>query len=262
MPHKRAKRSVREKQRSANGTNLAPGALALSTEAIPKGAARVLNAAKVQAEFHQKRRGEDDGSRPAKKRRTEPQEGKGKAAMKIMPGESLAHFNRRVEESMRSSVREAVQTSAAVARKVKKEEEEEKAARKASNSSKPARPASPTPQSKKKAGKAPAIDESDEEEPAAKPAKGGKAEKEKPTDFAAYKASAPRRLNDIAEAPPEFKKLPRGAKASKTADVSAKGTTSLRDGLLSMAQKAMLEGERERVIRAYRELKKRGATAV
>ena len=163
---------------------------------------------------------------------------------------------------MRPLVRDAVQTSAAVARKVKKEEELEKEARKASNSSKPARSASPTPQSKKKAGKAPAIEESDDEEPAPKPTKGRKAETDKPKDFATFKTSAPRRLNDIAEAPPEIKKLPRGAKASKTADVGVKGSASLRDGVLSMAQKAMLEEERERVVKAYRELKKRGGMAV
>ena len=119
-----------------------------------------------------------------------------------------------------------------------------------------------------KAGKAPATDESEDDEgaPAAKPGKPAKShkvdEKEKPKDFAKFSTSAPRRLNDIAEAPPELKKLPRGAKASKTADIGVKGSSSLREGVLSMAQKAMLEQERERAIRAYRELKKRGAAGV
>ena len=123
---------------------------------------------------------------------------------------------------------------------------------------------STAPQSKKKAGKAPATDDSDSEDAATskpiQPIKSGKAsEKVKPTDFATFSASAPRRLNDIAQAPPELKKLPRGAKASKAADVGAKGAASLREGAMSMAQKAMLEEERERVIKAYRELKKKGA---
>lgn len=255
---------------------------------IPKSAARVLNAAKVQEEWRRKRKAEGEDGKPRKRQRMEDQ-GKGgakekKVAMKIMQGESLARFNRylakfysvcasiygvwlrrRVEESMRPLVREAVQTSTAAARKVKKEEEMAKEAQKAGRNAKPSRSVSPAPQSKKKAGKAPATGESDDEEGAplarstTKPAKPAKViEKEKPKDFATFSTSAPRRLNDVAEAPPELKKLPRGAKASKTADISVKSSASLREGALSMAQKAMLEEERERVIKAYRELKKGG----
>lgn len=62
-------------------------------------------------------------------------------------------------------------------------------------------------------------------------------------------ASAPKRLNDVALAPPEFKKLPRGGK-----NLSA-GASSKSDGVLSMAQKAMMEQEREKAIARYRELK-------
>jgi hypothetical protein len=61
----------------------------------------VLNAAKVQAEFRTKRKVEDEGANkpPAKKRKTEQDEsakGKNGANLKILPGESLAHFNRYV----------------------------------------------------------------------------------------------------------------------------------------------------------------------
>ena len=69
----------------------------MSNEAIPKGAARILNAAKVQAEFRTKRKSEDVGDgKHAKKRKVEQGDGaKGKdVKMKILPGESLAHFNR------------------------------------------------------------------------------------------------------------------------------------------------------------------------
>ena len=60
----------------------------------------MLNAAKVQEEFRKKRKGEDDEtkSKPKKRQRTDGDEGraKGKAThnLKILPGESLAHFNR------------------------------------------------------------------------------------------------------------------------------------------------------------------------
>ena len=63
--------------------------------------------------------------------------------------------------------------------------------------------------------------------------------------------------------PPEIKKLPRKAKklAAQSGLQKGGGTKSLSEGVLSMAQKAMLEEERERAIRLYREMKK-GKTSV
>lgn len=67
-------------------------------------------------------------------------------------------------------------------------------------------------------------------------------------EFAEHSSSAPRRLNDIAKAPPEFKNLPRR--------VAAGGIEGgKREGVLSMAQKSMMEQEREKVIARYRELR-------
>ncbi|KAI0337398.1 hypothetical protein BDW22DRAFT_954699 [Trametopsis cervina] len=269
MPHKRAKRSTREQLRSKDGHDRAPEKMALANEAIPKGAARILNAAQVQQDFHTKRKlglDEDDG--PSRKKRQKVSEsssqvkgakGKnGKADIKITPGESLAHFNRRVEESLRPLVRDAMQTSAAVARKVRKQEEEDYKASKKGSTTKSKAVTKET-------------DESDAPAPKTKPAKNDSAPPAPATpkllkdsvpvpvkEFTSYKASAPRRLNDIALAPPELSKLPRGAKAAAAARNSVSGTksTSLREGALSMAQKAILEEERERVIKAYREMKK------
>jgi hypothetical protein len=68
-------------------------------------------------------------------------------------------------------------------------------------------------------------------------------------DFVKHSSSAPRRLNDIVQAPPELKKLPRGAAKSTT----SKSTKS--DGVVSMVQKQMMEVERERAVARYRELK-------
>lgn len=63
--------------------------------------------------------------------------------------------------------------------------------------------------------------------------------------------SAPRRLNDIAHAPPEFKNLPRGAE-----DKSKKYGVG-KEGVISMKQKMMMEEEREKAIVRYRALKER-----
>jgi hypothetical protein len=75
----------------------------------------------------------------------------------------------------------------------------------------------------------------------------------RPTEFQKSSTSAPRRLNDIAQAPPEFKKLPRGAKDRADNSKAVSG----RDGVLSMKQKLMMEEERDKVIARYRALKAR-----
>lgn len=171
---------------------------------------------------------------------------------------------RRVEDSLRPLVRDAMQTSAATERKARKEEEMEKANKKKAISSKKGESKesgegltkaalSSKPQTSH-------IADEDEHHRPSSPfeTQSHKAKKNGPTEFTSFSASAPRRLNDIVQAPPELKKLPRGAKPRNVA-LSGTGTKSLKEGVLSMAQKVMLEGERERVIKAYRELKKRNA---
>ena len=75
----------------------------------------------------------------------------------------------------------------------------------------------------------------------------------RPTEFQKNSTSAPRRLNDVAQAPPEFSKLPRRAKDG----ASSSKATSGREGVLSMKQKLMMEAEREKAIVRYRALKER-----
>lgn len=148
-----------------------------------------------------------------------------------MPAKRL---QRRVEDSLRGTVKVAMHASAAHARKAKKETEESR---------------NPT---KGKPKRLPENNDSDSEHVP-------QATRTRPTEFTSSSTSAPRRLNDIVQAPPELKKLPRGAKTKD--NVALKMDTgkshSLRDGVLSMAQKAMLEEERERAVRLYREMKKR-----
>ena len=71
----------------------------------------------------------------------------------------------------------------------------------------------------------------------------------RPKEFQVASSSIPRRLNDIAKAPPEFKKFPRGASSSTVV------TTGRAEGVLSMSQKLMMDQERTIVIARYRELK-------
>jgi hypothetical protein len=69
-------------------------------------------------------------------------------------------------------------------------------------------------------------------------------------EFAKAETSLPRRLNDVAQAPPSLtslrfsaRKLQQGISATKHADV------------LSMAQRSLMEREREQAIQRYRKLK-------
>ncbi|KAH8991129.1 hypothetical protein EDB86DRAFT_3244765 [Lactarius hatsudake] len=194
-------RSAREQQRKERGADLAPpdagSSTTLSTEGIPKSISRVLDAARIRAEYRQKKRarqlegggahdGDDDGAptlaKGKRRRRVAADSDAGKSStIGIQPGESLKHFNRRVEDRMRP-------LNACFCR--------DRAQRK------------------------------------------------------------PRRLNDIATAPPELKKLPR----RRASDLGAKPARTMAVGnVLSMAQWAMMETERENAIRRYREMKERKA---
>ena len=139
---------------------------------------------------------------------------------------------------MRGSVQEAMQTSSAHVRKMKKEEMA------ASQTSKK----DPPPQAPGKSAEVGSESEDEED---------GVSQRSKPKDFERIETSVPKRLNDIVQAPPEIKKLPRKAKklASERGQ-KEEGAKSLREGVMSMAQKAKMEEERERAIRLYREMKR------
>ena len=144
---------------------------------------------------------------------------------------------------MRHSVREAIQTSSARIRQVKKEEIALARAKKDSSS---------VPNPHRKAAQP--SDSEDEEDDSPTSRRGAR---EKPKEFEKISTSAPKRLNDIVQAPPEIKKLPRKAKKlAAEGGQKGEGTKSLREGVMSMAQKAMMDEARERAIRLYREMKK------
>ncbi|KXN85071.1 hypothetical protein AN958_11744 [Leucoagaricus sp. SymC.cos] len=235
MPHKKAKRSVREGQRKLQGSDLAPDKDSIGNETIPKSVSRVLNAFQIREDYKKKRKLEQDGGdeKSAKRRRkTDDFE------LKIKPGESIQHFYRRVEDDLRPVVRSAVQTSKAVERKARKSMLESKknvasgpiSKTTKSNARHAPRGQSPPPPSGPDR-KAPIRDK----------------DHEQPKEFEILSTSAPRRLNDIAQAPPEIKKTPRGVRHT--------GSGAKREGVLSMAQKSMMEQEREKAIARYRLLK-------
>ncbi|KAF5343789.1 hypothetical protein D9757_014115 [Collybiopsis confluens] len=209
MPHKRAKRSVREQQRSQKGTDLAPSKESLSHEALPKSVVRVLNAAQIREEWKTKKRTLEDKEESRAKKR--------KISSSIQPRESLQHYNKRVENDMRPLVRNAVHSSNAVVRNVRKQQLSTKATSSRHHSDNP-----PSPPPVKRSGQ--------------------------PKDFQSISSSAPKRLNDIAQAPPEFTRLPGRLKGSAP-------PTTTRTGVLSLAQTALMAQEREKAIARYRQLK-------
>ncbi|KAL0061236.1 hypothetical protein AAF712_011939 [Marasmius tenuissimus] len=227
------------------GHDLAPSKSQLSgthlkEEAIPKSAARVLNALKIREDYRKRKReggdgDEDTGGRQGKKRKKTKAKGTGDAEVEkgavggILPGESLEHYNKRVEQNMRPLVRDAVKTSLAVARSAKKQDEVQKATKKG-------KPAKKT-------------EDTDDSETPSLPDKHASKAKE----FQALSTSAPKRLNDIVQAPPE---MPRLRGAEKVLGRTGTGVGK-RGGVVSMAQKVMMEEEREKAIKRYREMKAR-----
>lgn len=130
---------------------------------------------------------------------------------------------------MRGQVVEAMQASRSVTRKANKEVKEAKKARIAAAQ-----------------GKAKTKESEEDHAPDALTETAPKrASQTAEMDFP--KADQRRRLNDIVQAPPTFTKLPRGVKSTTT--------EAAKTGVVSLAQKHMMELERERAVKRYRELK-------
>ncbi|KII83610.1 hypothetical protein PLICRDRAFT_445048 [Plicaturopsis crispa FD-325 SS-3] len=275
MPHKRPKRSVREQLQSAKSTNLAP-TVHISSEPLPKSAARVLNAAAVQAEYRARKRGADDGDDGPRKKKVKRSGDEGDQkdgkALGIQPGETLAHFNRRVESNMAPLVKAAVSSSSAHARRVKAAEIQAKKAKsnkgshvaddddapdtipnpESKSKSKPTSEPPPKPSSSKKSAVAPANDTQTDRHA------------NRPKEFVTTSSAAPRRLNDIAMAPPEFRSKGAKGDGGKGIDGKAKGleTKAKKDSEFArlpvgIAQQLQMEEAREGAVRRYREMKAR-----
>ncbi|EIW81587.1 hypothetical protein CONPUDRAFT_90444 [Coniophora puteana RWD-64-598 SS2] len=275
MPHKRAKRSARENEKTLRGPDLPPSQIAhhtkatkktgvttkaskLDEEPIPKSAARILNAASIRGSY-KKRKLDDDGEEGGKQgRKRSKGDGEGLEMLKLQPGETIAHFNKRVNQGMVSSIKSAIATSSAHTRKVNKTEQDEKLEKAAAKKKKKASP--------KDQAQGPDGDTSDPEGSSQKPKSSvpvpaPRQEMPRATEFQVALTSAPRRLNDIAQAPPTLTvgKLTKKKAAAAAAVVQSSETegAGLRSGVVSMAQKLRMEEERENAIRRYRELKAR-----
>ena len=74
-----------------------------------------------------------------------------------------------------------------------------------------------------------------------------------PIDFEKTSTSTPKSVNDIVQGPPQIKHLPRNSQKI----LAASGKSKKSDAVVSMAQKAMMEVERENAIQRYRQLKER-----
>ncbi|KAF8682386.1 hypothetical protein RHS04_02226 [Rhizoctonia solani] len=134
-----------------------------------------------------------------KKREEEDRDRKGRDTIELLPGESLREFNRRVEDAHRPLVRGALKRKNEEKRREKKKKETKKRKR----------------------------DESDDE---GEDAKG--VEQRPVREFATVSSSAPRRLNEVAQAPPVLTKGPKGSGVGKDGGKAP---------AVSMARKVILE---------------------
>ncbi|KAJ6583514.1 hypothetical protein DFH09DRAFT_911651, partial [Mycena vulgaris] len=198
---------------------------------LPKSFAWAMNAAQVRADYREKRKVReegfedvDDGPKKTKRRKLEG------AEAQIRPGETLAHFNKRVEMDMRPLVRSAFQTSQATTRAERRKSDSKKA------SSKSAKPPPATP-------------------PLSPPSRNpSPAQRNKlascPKQFGRTSTAAPRRLNDIALAPPDLSVMVRQPEKSRT-----KTKTWSSASVLSPAQQLQMGAARGAAIARYREMK-------
>ncbi|KAK0568533.1 hypothetical protein OC861_001863 [Tilletia horrida] len=247
MPHKRAKRSIREADRFAKGVDLPPVSSNLKggDANLPKGAMRVLMGAKVRADFQDRRKQRAEGNRIGAGTSAPPDvKGKKKATnttsdaspanakktnLKVLPGETLANFNRRVERTLASdinaSLRAAASTSEKKGNKKKRKRGEGDDADDESNVVSKARSA-------EIAAARRAAEPSSADLKRARDAivggKGKSAEDDVEKDWA--KVDQRRRINDVADAPPRLTRVPklRGAAAVKAAAAESRPSSRSR----------------------------------
>ncbi|KAL5523685.1 hypothetical protein ACEPAG_7858 [Sanghuangporus baumii] len=247
MPHKRAKKSVREKARAERKQDLPPAESSFNHNDIPKSMARVLNAEMVQGAWKEKKRsmeGEGDRAGGAKKRKIVSSSSK--AEIKIKPGESLRHFRQRVEDDMRPLIRSAMKNTMSLSKQKLKQSQKD-AEQLANERSKGISE----------------HDEADSEDASFDRRKGKRKGRSPSPDFLRVSSSAPKRLNDVVQAPPELKPAPRLkrlAEKSQNKKAQDRQGSAIEDeegdgGVITLQQKRMMELEREKAINRYRALK-------
>jgi hypothetical protein len=241
------------------GHNLTPSENSLASSYVddtPKGAARILNSLKVRQDYHEKKKIQAAGGETTKKGKRK-QDATKNGLPKIIPGESLGDFNRRLEDHMRPVVTQAMKdANAKKAEEERKLAMEKKARREAQQEAKRRKDAG-LPQtekgqtveaeatsSKKDSSSKRTRDDEPEGEDESKTRKRGKTEFEK----------APTRhsILDVMTAPPVLPRLKKQVKATPSSIFAPIGRNPFNAG-----QQRLLEEERERVVARYRELKEK-----
>ncbi|KAJ7848005.1 hypothetical protein B0H14DRAFT_2285037, partial [Mycena olivaceomarginata] len=160
----------------------------------------------------------------------------------IRPGETLAHFNKRIETDMRPLVRSAVQSSLATVRAQHKKGAGATPSEPASPTSAPT--SKPTPQSLKSSDKSKPAEDT--------PPTDVDKHASRPKEFTRTSSAAPRRLNDIAQAPPELSSFARKKSSTNTPTGKAGGKSTK---VSTPAQQRATAAAREDAVRQYRVLK-------
>lgn len=235
-------------------------------EDTPKGASRILNSLQTQAAYNERKKAGEAGpskrpnSKPNAKGPTSNDKGKGKAPglPKILPGESLGEYNRRLEDHLRPEVSGVIKAAAAAKAQAEKaiwqekkaNREAAKEARRRKERGEPAVPVEKKTADGKGKRKATIMDDTDDDDDdTANSSKSSSAKKPRKTEFETLDQR--RRVNDVVQAPPQLPGLKRGGlKKPATIAFSATGRTPLNPG-----QKRLMEEERDRVIQRYREMK-------
>ncbi|PVG01435.1 hypothetical protein CPB86DRAFT_781654 [Serendipita vermifera] len=256
MPHKRAKRSVREEEKRAKGADLVPSQshYSIEKEAIPKSISRVLNAAVLHEEYNKKRKrtnGEDGEERDGKKRR-KTKDATDTEEMKIKPGESITQFNRRVEDTMRSKIRTAVQAGQAHARRHNTVQKASTAQGNADTQGSKTKSNEKDPKSSEPKNGKDKLSSSKEPVKTVTNSESSSGTKKK-TEFDTISSQLPKRLNDVVDAPPDLDGLLKKKSAGSKKD--DKGAAFGKKDIVPPEQRRMMEIEREKAIKRYRELK-------
>ncbi|GAA6051367.1 hypothetical protein JCM3770_004505 [Rhodotorula araucariae] len=267
------------KRRKKGGQGVGGDALAGAS----KSAFRVINAAKLRDEYHAQKKRKHEEEIKGKN----PNQQKKPATIAPLPYESLGSFNRRVEQEMRGTVRSAIQAAGSTAQKRKdrkgkakktdgddeEEEEEDESNIKRGRDGKPLlKRAKPTPEEARDpfAKKVkPAATDADDDADA-----GGGRNRTGRTEFAT--ADNRRRIDDVVKAPPTLADPARRGLMHKVlgpGGAAACGATSEGPGVVRLAgveapvgssrlpinpaMKKLLDAERERAVKMYRELKEK-----
>ncbi|EOR04693.1 hypothetical protein J056_000026 [Wallemia ichthyophaga EXF-994] len=228
MPHKRAKRSVREKNTKDTGFNNAPSGYRIDREELPKGAMRILMGGQIQADYRDKKN--------KRKRDADDANEKEKADLKIRPEERLKDYNRRIDNKMRKDINSTIKShsSEKTAKQMNKKMQDEDAKRKEKAEKKAKTKSDKLEKKREEETVTAAGSQSDSDGETIQP----------PRDFAGAERV---RLNDVAQAPPSLPRMNRQAKRFGVEDSNA----GSRVGTPLMRQ-LELEKERARVISLYR----------